>query len=91
MCLDATAARSSDPDARYRPGRRGSSLPSGCAAPVARELLPEVEGRRHLSCTIGVAEHRKGENTRLVLARAEAHLNLGKAGGRDRVVAEVRR
>jgi len=58
---------------------------------VARELLPEVEGRRHLSCTIGVAEHRKGENTRLVLARAEAHLNLGKAGGRDRVVAEVRR
>jgi len=59
-------------------------------AAVAREPVPEVEGRRHLSCTAGVAEHRKGENTRLVLARAEAHLNLAKAGGRDRVVAEKR-
>jgi diguanylate cyclase (GGDEF)-like protein len=57
---------------------------------VAREPVPEIDGRRHLSCTAGVAEHRKGENTRLVLARAEAHLNLGKAGGRDRVVAEAR-
>lgn len=57
---------------------------------VAGEPVPEVEGRRHLSCTVGVAEHRKGENTRLLLARAEAHLNLGKAGGHDRVVAEVR-
>jgi diguanylate cyclase (GGDEF)-like protein len=59
-------------------------------ASVAREPVPEVEGRRNLSCTVGVAEHRKGENTRLLLGRAEAHLNLGKAGGRDRVVAEVR-
>lgn len=59
-------------------------------AAVAREPLPEVEGRRHLSCTVGVAEHRKGENTRLVLSRAETHVNLGKAGGRDRVVAEKR-
>jgi diguanylate cyclase (GGDEF)-like protein len=59
-------------------------------AAVSREPVPEVEGRRHLSCTVGVAEHRKGENTRLLLARAEAHLNLGKAGGHDRVVAEVR-
>ena len=57
---------------------------------IAREPVPEVEGRRNLSCTVGVAEHRKGENTRLVLARAEAHLNLGKAGGHDRVVAETR-
>ena len=59
-------------------------------AAVAREPVPEVQGRRHLSCTVGVAEHRKGENTRLVLARAEANLNLGKAAGRDRVVAEAR-
>lgn len=59
-------------------------------AAVAREPVPEVEGRRNLSCTVGVAEHHKGENTRLLLARAEAHLNLGKAGGHDRVVAEVR-
>ena len=58
---------------------------------VAREPVPEFDGRRHLSCTAGVAEHRKGENTRLVLSRAEANLNLGKAGGRDRVVAEARR
>ncbi len=59
-------------------------------AAVAREPLPEVEGRRSLSCTVGVAEHRRGENTRIVLARAETHLNLGKAGGRGRVVAEKR-
>jgi len=56
-------------------------------AAVAREPLPEVRGRRHLSCTLGVAEHRKGENTRLVIGRAEAGLNYAKAAGRDCVVA----
>jgi diguanylate cyclase (GGDEF)-like protein len=56
-------------------------------ATVAREPVPEVQGRRSLSCTAGVAEHRKGENARLVLARAEAGLTYGKAAGRDRVVA----
>jgi len=56
-------------------------------AAVGRVPVPEVQGRRHLSCTLGVAEHRKGENTRLLLARAEAGLNFGKAAGRDRVVA----
>jgi diguanylate cyclase (GGDEF)-like protein len=56
-------------------------------AAVGREPLPEVKGRKHLSCTLGVAEHRKGENTRLVLGRAEAALNYAKAAGRDRVVA----
>ena len=59
-------------------------------AAVSREPLPETRGRRHLSCTLGVAAHRKGENTRLVLGRAEAHLNYAKAAGRDRVVAEIR-
>jgi diguanylate cyclase (GGDEF)-like protein len=54
---------------------------------VGRQPLPEVGGRRHLSCTLGVAEHRKGENTRLVIGRAEAGLNYAKAAGRDRVVA----
>ncbi|MEW6690776.1 MAG: GGDEF domain-containing protein, partial [Pseudomonadota bacterium] len=54
---------------------------------VAHEPLPEVQGRHRLSCTVGVAEHRKGENARLVLARAEAGLTYGKAAGRDRVVA----
>ena len=54
---------------------------------VARQPLPEVRGRRHLSCTLGVAEHRKGENTRLVIGRAEASLIYAKAAGRDRVVA----
>ena len=56
-------------------------------AAVGREPLPEVRGRRHLSCTLGVAEHRKGENTRLVVGRAETALNFAKAAGRDRVVA----
>jgi len=56
-------------------------------AAVGREPLPEVRGRRHLSCTLGVAEHRKGENTRLLIGRAEAGLNYAKAAGRDRVVA----
>jgi diguanylate cyclase (GGDEF)-like protein len=56
-------------------------------AAVGRQPLPEVRGRRHLSCTIGVAEHRRGENTRLVIGRAESGLNYAKAAGRDRVVA----
>lgn len=56
-------------------------------AAVGREPLPEVRGRRHLSCSLGVAEHRRGENTRLLIARAEAGLNYAKAAGRDRVVA----
>jgi len=56
-------------------------------AAVGREPIPEVKGRRHLSCTLGVAEHRRGENTRLVIGRAEAGLNYAKAAGRDRVVA----
>ena len=56
-------------------------------AAVSREPLPEVRGRRHLSCTLGVAEHLKGENTRLVVARAEAALNFAKAAGRGRVAA----
>jgi diguanylate cyclase len=56
-------------------------------AAVAREPVPDVQGRRHLSCTLGIAEYHKGENTRLVISRAEAGLNLAKAAGRDRVVA----
>jgi diguanylate cyclase (GGDEF)-like protein len=56
-------------------------------AAVAREPIPEVGGRRHLSCTLGIAEHRKGENTRLLIGRAEAGLSYAKAAGRDRVVA----
>ena len=56
-------------------------------AAVGRQPLPEVHGRRHLSCTLGVAEHRKGENTRLLIGRAEASLIYAKATGRDRVVA----
>jgi diguanylate cyclase (GGDEF)-like protein len=56
-------------------------------AAVAREPAPEVEGRRHLSCSLGVAEHRKGENPRLLIGRAEAGLAYAKAAGRDQVVA----
>ena len=54
---------------------------------VGREPVLEVQGRRHLSCTLGIAEHRKGENTRLVIGRAEASLVYAKATGRDRAVA----
>jgi len=56
-------------------------------ASVAGEPMPEVGGRRRLSCTLGVAGHIKGENTRLVIARAEASLSYAKAAGRDCVVA----
>jgi diguanylate cyclase (GGDEF)-like protein len=56
-------------------------------ARVGREPAPEVEGRRNLSCTLGIAEHRQGENTRLFIARAEAGLNYAKAAGRNRAVA----
>lgn len=54
---------------------------------VRREPTPDVQGRRRLSCTLGVAEYRKGENMRLVISRAEANLNFAKASGRDRVEA----
>jgi diguanylate cyclase (GGDEF)-like protein len=56
-------------------------------AAVAREPVPEVDGRRHLTCSLGVAEHRKGENTRMLIARAEAGLAYAKAAGHDQVVA----
>ena len=56
-------------------------------ASVEKEASPEVRGRRTLSCTLGVAEHAKGGDMRAVIARAESGLNLGKAAGRDRVVA----
>ena len=56
-------------------------------AAVAREPLPETQGRTRLGCTIGVTEHRAGENLRLLLARAESALSYGKAAGRGRVIA----
>jgi len=56
-------------------------------AAAAGEPLPETAGRRHLSCTAGVVQHRRGEIARLLLARADGALNAAKAGGRDRVVA----
>jgi diguanylate cyclase (GGDEF)-like protein len=67
---------------------KGAVIAAGrLRAAVAREPMPEAGGRRHLSCTLGVAEHRKGENTRLVIGRAESGLAYAKAAGRDRVVA----
>jgi diguanylate cyclase (GGDEF)-like protein len=56
-------------------------------AAVGREPVREVRGKHHLGCTLGVAEHRKGETTRLVIGRAESALNFAKAAGRDKVVA----
>jgi len=67
---------------------KGAVIAAGrVRAAVGREPVPEVQGRRHLSCTLGVAEHRRGENSRLIIGRAEAGLNFAKAAGRDRVVA----
>ena len=54
---------------------------------VTREPLPATQGRSHLGCTLGVTEHRAGENLRLLLARAESGLSYGKAAGRGRIVA----
>lgn len=58
-------------------------------AAIAKEPVPEVDGRRELRCTLGVAEHRHGENARQLLGRAEANLAYGKAAGRDRVIANA--
>ena len=69
-------------------GLEGAVIAAGrLRSAVGREPVPEVRGQRHLSCTLGVAEQRKGENTRLIIGRAEAGLNYAKAAGRDRVVA----
>ena len=54
---------------------------------VACEVSPEIRGRTQLACTIGVAQHLKGDDTRGLLARAESGLNYAKAAGGDRVVA----
>lgn len=43
-------------------------------------------GERHVSVTIGVAEHAKGEEVVTLLARADRALYAGKTSGRNRVV-----
>jgi diguanylate cyclase (GGDEF)-like protein len=57
---------------------------------VRREPLPETRGERNLSCTLGVTEHRGGENLRLLLGRAETALVYAKAAGRGRFHAQER-
>lgn len=67
---------------------KGAQVAAGrVLAAVIREPLPETQGRTHLGCTLGVTEHRAGENLRLLLARAESGLSYGKAAGRGRVIA----
>jgi diguanylate cyclase (GGDEF)-like protein len=67
---------------------KGAVIAAGrVRAAVAREPAPDPAERRGLSCTLGVAEHHRGENTRLLLGRAESGLSYAKAAGRDRVVA----
>ncbi len=56
-------------------------------AALAREYFPELRGERRLTCTIGVSQHHQGKNASLVLGRAEAGLNYGRAAGRDRTIA----
>jgi len=55
-------------------------------AALEREYLPELRGERRVTCTIGIAQHRKGGSATHLLGRAESALNLGKAAGRDRIV-----
>jgi diguanylate cyclase (GGDEF)-like protein len=56
-------------------------------AAVEREEFPEFRVEWAVSCTVGLAQYRKGEDLALVLERAEAALNYAKAAGRNRVVA----
>jgi len=56
-------------------------------AAVEREEFAEVQGEWRVTCSVGLAQYRKGEDLSLVLARAEAALNYAKAAGRNRVIA----
>lgn len=56
-------------------------------AKVAAEPATEARAAGHLRCTLGVAEHAPGGDSRALIAGAESALNYAKAAGRDRVVA----
>ncbi len=54
---------------------------------VAGERIRAAVARAAVTCTVGLAEHSKGADSRAMLTRAESALNYAKAAGRDRVVA----
>jgi len=56
-------------------------------AAVEREDFAEVQGEWRVTCSVGLAQYRNGEDLSLVLVRAEAALNYAKAAGRNRVIA----
>lgn len=56
-------------------------------ARVGAEPATEARGGGHLRCTLGVAEHASGGDSRALIAGVESALNYAKAAGRDRVVA----
>lgn len=56
-------------------------------AAVEHETFPETRGDWSITCSVGLAQYRKGEDLGLVVTRAEAALNYAKAAGRNRVIA----
>lgn len=56
-------------------------------AAVNRESFPALESAWRITCSIGLAQYRKGEKPARLLSRAEGSLNYAKAAGRDRVFA----
>ncbi len=56
-------------------------------ARTAAGAFPGFPEGRHVTVTIGVATHAKGEEVTSLLARADSVLYQGKADGRNRVVA----
>lgn len=56
-------------------------------ARVDAEMAGEGTGGARLRCTLGVAEHVGGGDSRALMDSAESALNYAKAAGRDRIVA----
>lgn len=56
-------------------------------ASVAKEPLADAQSPERLTCTLGLAQHARGGDSRALLARAESALSFAKAAGRGRVVA----
>ena len=85
-----TALRTVDVLGRYGGNEFVAILPDTDirgAIVAAGRIHAAVAHAGSLTCTIGVAEHARGGNSRAAIARAESALNFAKAAGRDRLVA----
>jgi len=85
-----TALRTVDVLGRYGGNEFVALLPDTDirgAIVAAGRIHAAVAHAGSLTCTIGVAEHARGGNSRAAIARAESALNFAKAAGRDRLVA----